>query len=491
MTYWDLVCGAAEEAPQRQILADDYGRTLTTTQLRDAAEVVAAALPVSAGDTVSWQLPTCLELPVLMTALSRLGVTQNPVIPALRHREVQVITSQLKPSLYITPETWRGFAHGDMAREMGCRVLTLDLEGTPGIDLRLPAGDVSLLPPPPAHDARWVYYSSGTTSIPKGVKHTDSSLIASATGMIEVCGFHEPEVYPIAWPLAHIGGVTMLTCALRAGLKLVAFDGWNPATTPARMAAHSPTILGSAQPFFRAYLDAQRRQGDEPLFPALRMFTAGGAPTSPEIARELAEVFGVRGIMGSYGLTEFPIATATSADDPDDILLRSVGKASPGVSIRIVDGEIRLKGPQHPDGYVDSVLDSALWDEDGWVRSGDLGEVDGAGYVFITGRLKDVIIRNAENISAQEIEDFLLRHPDVADVAVIGLPDSKTGERVCALIVPSGEATLDVATLAAYCQEQGLATYKCPEQVETVAALERNSMGKLLKQQMRSLLLQG
>ncbi len=485
MTYWDLVCSAAEEAPERVILADDHGRTLTTTQLRDAAEGVAAALPVSAGDTVSWQLPTCLELPVLMAALSRLGVTQNPVIPALRHREVQVITSQLKPSLFITPETWRGFAHGDMAREMGSGVLTLDLEGTPGLDLRLPAGDVSLLPPPPMKDARWVYYSSGTTSIPKGVKHTDSSLIASATGMIELCGFRDPEVYPIAWPLAHIGGVTMLTCALRAGLKLVAFDGWNPATTPERMATHSPTILGSAQPFFRAYLDAQRRRGDEPLFPALRMFTAGGAPTSPEIAHELAEVFGVRGVMGSYGLTEFPIATATSADDPDDILLRSVGRVCPGVSIRIVDGEIRLKGPQHPDGYVDSALDSDLWDEDGWVRSGDLGEVDSAGYVFITGRLKDVIIRNAENISAQEIEDVLLRHPDVADVAVIGLPDSKTGERVCALIVPGAQAWFDVATLAAYCQEQGLAKYKCPEQVEIVATLERNSMGKLLKQQMR------
>jgi cyclohexanecarboxylate-CoA ligase len=491
MTYWDLVSSAADEAPQRVILADDHGRTLTTTQLRDAAERVAAALPVSAGDTVSWQLPTCLELPVLLAALSRLGVVQNPIIPALRHREVQVITSQLKPSLYITPETWRGFAHGEMAREMGCRVLALDLEAAPGGALRLPAGDVSLLPPSPGDDARWVYYSSGTTSIPKGVKHTDSSLIASAAGMIEICGFREPEVYPVAWPLAHIGGVTMLTCALRAGLKLVVFDGWDPVATPERMARHSPTILGSAQPFFRAYLDAQRRHGSDPLFPALHMFTAGGAPTSPEIARELADVFGVRGIMGSYGLTEFPIATATSADDPDEILLRSVGRPSPGVLIRIVEGEIRLKGPQHPDGYADSALDGDLWDEDGWVRTGDLGEVDTEGYVFITGRLKDVIIRNAENISAQEIEDVLLRHPDVADVAVIGLPDQKTGERVCALIVPNGEATFDVATLAAYCQEQGLAKYKCPEQVELVPALERNSMGKLLKQQMRDLLLQG
>lgn len=485
MTFWNLVCQAADEVPDRVILADDHGRALTTEQLRDAAERTAAALPVEPGSTVSWQLPTSLECVVLMAALTRLGATQNPIIPQLRAREVGVIASQVQPSLYIAPRTWRGFAHAAMGQELGCRVLALDLEGHVGPGLRLPEAEPSTLPPRPATDARWVYYSSGTTSEPKGVAHSDSSLIAGARGLTEHASFGFPDVYPIAWPLTHIGGVTMVTTALRAGMKLVLFDTWDPATTPERMATHHATILGSAQPFFRAYLEAQRRHGVEPLFPHLRLITAGGAPTPPGVVRELIETFGVRGVMNSYGLTEFPIATAPTPDDAEDILLRSVGKPGPGAQARIVDGEVRLKGPQCFSGYLDPSLATAAFDEEGWFRTGDLGEIDSTGNVFITGRLKDIIIRNAENISALEVEDALLQHPGIADVAVVGLPDTRTGERVCAVIVPRGDAPFEVSTLAAHCRAHGLAGYKCPEQIEIVPALERNAMGKLLKQELR------
>jgi acyl-CoA synthetase (AMP-forming)/AMP-acid ligase II len=488
VTYWGLLCQAAADHPERVILADDYGRTLTTSQLRDATERVAAGLRVTSGDKVSWQMPTCLEAVVLMMALSRLDATQNPIIMQLRERELRIITNQLDPALYITPSTWRGYPHADVARHLGCKVLALDFDGEPGPELRLPTGDPSSLPPPPAHDPYWIYYTSGTTADPKGVKHTDSSLIASASGVIELSGLRHPEVYPISFPVAHIGGINMLTCCLRAGLKLVVFDRWDPLTTPERMAALRPTILGSAQPFFRAYIDAQRRHGDEPLFPEVHAFIAGGAPTSPEIAREVNEAFGAS-VVGSYGLTEFPIATAATESDPDDVLLRSVGKPSPGVEIRLVDGEVWLKGPQAFSGYVDASLDGDTREADGWVRSGDLGAWDDDGNLYITGRLKDIIIRNAENISALEIEDVILRHPDVVDVAVVGLPDPRTGERVCAVITLRDDSTLDVPALAAHCQANGLAKYKCPEQVEIVSVLERNSMGKLLKQQLREQLM--
>jgi cyclohexanecarboxylate-CoA ligase len=490
VTFWGLVRRAADEEPDRVILADDHGRSLTTTQLRDAAERTAAALPVEAGSTVSWQLPTSLEGVVLMAALTRLGVRQNPIIPQLRSREVGVIVSQVQPTLYIAPRTWRGFAHGDMAEELGCRVLTLDLEGHAGPGLCLPENDPATLAASPTTNAHWVYYSSGTTSNPKGVAHTDSSLIAGAQGLIDHATFGYPDIYPIAWPLTHIGGVTMVATALQAGLQLVLFDTWDPTTTPERMAAHHPTILGSAQPFFRAYLDAQRRHGVEPLFPHLRLITAGGAPTPPEVVRELIETFGVRGVMNSYGLTEFPIASAPTPDDAEDLLLRSVGTPGPGAQARVVHGEVRLKGPQCFSGYLDPSLDAAAFDEDGWFRTGDVGHIDAAGNVFITGRLKDVIIRNAENISALEVEDALLQHPGVADVAVIGLPDTRTGERVCAVIVPRGDAAFDVSTVAAHCRAHGLASYKCPEQIAIVPALERNAMGKLLKQELRDQLLQ-
>jgi acyl-CoA synthetase (AMP-forming)/AMP-acid ligase II len=378
-----------------------------------------------------------------------------------------------------------------MAREMGCRVLALDFEGRPGPELRVPVGDPATLPPPPAAPAegRWIYFSSGTTAEPKGVRHSDATLIASSHGMTDLMGFGAADVYPIAWPLPHIGGATMLATSLRIGTELVLFDVFDPVSTPVEMAAFGPTILGTAQPFFRAYLDAQYRHGDEPLFPRLRACTAGGAPTPGQISKELTETFGVRGVVQSWGLTEFPIATSATPDDPPDVLARTVGRPAPGVNLRVVDGELWLKGPQAFLGYVDGTLDA--FDGDGWLRTGDLGSIDAGGNVTITGRSKDVIIRNAENISALEVEDILLRHPDVTDVAVIGLPDSRTGERVCAVIVARVGTSFDVATIGVHCREQGLATPKWPEQVELVDGIERNAMGKILKQQLRQRLRPG
>jgi cyclohexanecarboxylate-CoA ligase len=491
VTFWELAAAAAAKEPGRVLLADAYGRSLTCEQLRDSAERVAAGLGIGAGDVVSWQLPTSLEATVMMVALARVGAVQNPIITVLRSREVRAMTSQVDASLLVVPETWRGFAHGNMAREMGCRVVSLDFEGIPGPDLRLPVGDPSALTPPPAgaSECRWIYFSSGTTADPKGVRHSDATLIASSYGMTDLMGFGPEDVYPIAWPFSHIGGGAMLATSLRRGTKLVLFDAFDPARTPEQMAAFGPTVLGSAPPFFRAYLDAQYRHRDEPLFPRLRACTAGGAPTPPEISRELSEVFGVGGVAQSWGLTEFPIATSASPHDPPDVLANTVGRPAPGVMTRVIDGELRLKGPQAFLGYVDRTLDPDVFDEDGWVRTGDLGSIDSSGNVTITGRLKDVIIRNAENISALEVEDVLLRHPGVADVAVVGLPDPRTGERVCAVIVPLGGATFDVTTVAAHCRSEGLAKPKWPEQVELVDVIERGPMGKILKQRIRQRIL--
>jgi acyl-CoA synthetase (AMP-forming)/AMP-acid ligase II len=490
-TFWGLVETAAAGAPDRVVVADDHGRSLTSVQLRDAAERVAAGLGVAPGSVVSWQVPTTLEAVVVLVALARLGAIQNPVIPILRRREVGLITTQVGTQLLIVPDVWRGFEHGAMGREIGgFDVLALDLDGEVGPELRLPMGDPATLPEPPVDDGdgRWVYFSSGTTADPKGARHTDSSLMASATAMEQHLGFGEGDVYPIAFPISHIGGIAMLTAALRSGGTLVLFDTFDPATTGERMAAHRPTILGSAVPFFRVYLDAQRRHGDEPLFPDLRTCTAGGAPTPPEIVKELVEAFGVRGVVQSWGLTEFPIATAARPDDPPEVLAGTIGKPGPGVELRVVDGELRLKGLQCFLGYLDPSLDTHAFDEEGWFRTGDLGHVDDDGNVHITGRLKDVIIRNAENISALEIEDVLLRHPGVADVAVLGMPDPRTGERVVAVVVPEPGATVTLEVLAEHCAAEGLARHKTPERLELVPDLPRNPMGKILKQQLKDTL---
>jgi cyclohexanecarboxylate-CoA ligase len=486
-TIWSLVEAAAAQHPDRVVLSDEHGRSLTTEQLRGAAERVAAGLEIRAGDTVSWQIPTSLEAVLTLVALARIGVAQNPIIPILREAEVRHITECISTTLLIVPERWRGFEHGQMARDIAgdsrMRVITIDLEGDRQAELALPSGDPTVLGPPAADDqsCRWYYFTSGTTAAPKGVRHSDATLIASSAGMIAGLGVTDGDVYPIAWPVAHIGGATMLTTVLRSGGKLVLFESFDPSTIAVRMAACGPTILGTGVPFFRAYLAGQRAHGAKPLFPALRAFTAGGAPTPPELIRELDGVFANVPVVNSYGLTEFPIATAPSPLDPPQRLAATVGPPSPGVQVRVVDGELRLKGPQQFLGYADPAHDADAIDNDGWLRTGDLGSVTDDGAVAITGRLKDVIIRNGENISALQIEDTLLRHPDIVDVTVLGLPDARTGERVCAVVVVAPGRQITLADVFAHCAAEGLAKQKAPEQLHVVDAIQRSSMGKVVK----------
>jgi non-ribosomal peptide synthetase component E (peptide arylation enzyme) len=210
------------------------------------------------------------------------------------------------------------------------------------------------------------------------------------------------------------------------------------------------------------------------------------------------EILGVRGIVNSWGLTEFPVATYGLPDAPLDMLDTTTGPAVAGVEVRTVtadervcapgeEGELRLRGPQCFVGYVDSSLDADAFDADGWFRSGDLGMIDADGNVTVSGRIKDIIIRNAENISALEIEDALYQHPAVADVAVVAAPDPRTGERVCAFVVAAPEsAPPTLQSLADHCRGLGLAIQKCPEQLEVVDALPRNPYGKVLKQELRT-----
>jgi non-ribosomal peptide synthetase component E (peptide arylation enzyme) len=202
-TFWQLITEAAARAPTRVVLADDHGRTLTTSRLRAAAEHVAAGLGIRPGTVVSWQLPTTIEGVVVLAALARAGTVQNPIIPILREREVGLITRAVATEVFITAETWRGFDHAGMARDLGIDVVSIDLEGGVGPDLRLPMADPSGLPAPPrsSTECRWLYFSSGTTADPKGARHRDESVMASARGMNEHLGFGDGDVYPIAFPI--------------------------------------------------------------------------------------------------------------------------------------------------------------------------------------------------------------------------------------------------------------------------------------------------
>ncbi|MDT3441502.1 AMP-binding protein [Pseudofrankia sp. BMG5.37] len=529
-TFWELVERRAAATPDTELLLDDLGRSLTAAQFRRAAERVAAALAsrgIGVGTVVSWQLPTTLESAVLMAALARVGATQNPIIPTLREREVAHVTAKAATSLFVTVPRWRGFDHEAMissisAARAGTGAPAIDVllvdhraaaAGAPGATaagdrLALPMVDDSEPIPPPAPpagpgEARWIYTTSGTTADPKGVLHTDVSVSVAARGSVSGVASTPADLYPIAFPIAHIGGAVMLSASLLSGMRLLLLDSFDPEASPRTMAALGATFLGSALPFLRAYIAAQSadrtKDPDAVLFPKLRAAFSGGAPKPPGLHAEVARELGGRGVLSSWGMTEFPLATHARLDDTDDELTVTEGGPAPGVELRVIafdgtpcppgeEGELLVRGAQLFSGYlgVPAAETAGLFDADGFFRTGDLGVVGPRGHVRITGRRKDVIIRNAENIAAPEVEDILATHPSVAEVAVIGLPDDRTGERCCAVIrLAEGAAPVTLADLATHASAAGLAKFKLPEQLEIVDDLPRTDMGKVAKNALR------
>jgi len=235
-----------------------------------------------------------------------------------------------------------------------------------------------------------------------------------------------------------------------------------------------------------------------PLFANVRTFPGGGAPKPPQLHHDIKREMGGAGIVSGYGLTECPIIAMNGVYDPNEKLAHTEGRANPTeMRIKIVrsdgseaaageEGEVRALGPQLCKGYLDSTLDDDAFDEEGFFRTGDLGNLDADGFLTITGRLKDVIIRKGENISAKEVEDLLHQHPEIAEAAVIGLPDPRTGERCCAVLAfREGAQPLGFDDMVAFLLDQGLSKRKLPEQLEVVAALPRNATGKVLKHELR------
>ncbi|MGV3760167.1 MAG: AMP-binding protein [Actinomycetota bacterium] len=504
-SLWELVERRAEATPDALAAVDEDGRTLTWAEAKAEAERAAAGLArlgIEAGDVVSWQLPTWIESKLLVLALARLGAVQNPMLPIYREREVGFIVRQARSKLLVVPSTWSGFDFEAMARSIAAEVA----EAGGGLqvlvaDKALPQGDPSTLPPvpdPAEEPVRWYFYTSGTTSDPKGAQHTDRTIMASAKGMNACLEVTAEDKNAVVFPFTHIGGIGWLFSALLVGFPTVYIERFDPQRTTELIREHGVTMAGAGTPFHMAYLAAQRQLPEgERLFPQVRVYCGGGAPKPPQLHHDIKAEMGGVGIVSGYGLTEAPIVAMGTVHDTDEQLAHTEGRATPGVRLRVVtlegkeagideEGEVRVKAPQVMKGYLDSSLDAEAFDEDGWFRTGDLGRIDADGMVTITGRVKDIIIRNMENISAKEVEDVLFTHPDVADVAVIGVPDPKTGERVCAVVVPADpERPLTFEAMVEHCLGAGLMKQKLPERLELVEQLPRNPTGKVLKFSLR------
>lgn len=501
--FWQIVDERALRTPDRVLGVDDHGNTLTCVDYRDRSLAVAAGLAemgIGTDTRVSWQLPTNFDALVLTAALSRLGAVQNPIIPIYREREVGFCVRQTEATLLISAGDWRGFDYTAMAEEICADLPTTVLDASAG----LPTGDPETLPEPPVvHEpddqpVRWIYYTSGTTSDPKGALHTDWSVIAEARSMWVALELTPEDNWPLVFPFTHIGGNGLLLASLVAGPKLLVSDVFDPAPTTAFLAEHDMTVGGSGAFFFMAYLNEQRKQPDTKLFPNLRCVTGGGSVTPVGLHYEIQNELGGSGIMSSYGLTEIPIVTFANFGDPDDKLDKTEGRAAPGYEFKVVgldgtlvapgqEGELYVRGPSKCRGYLDESLNAAAFDDEGYFKTGDLGVIDEDGYVAITGRAKDVIIRNGENISAKEVEDLLFAHSKVREVAVVGIPDPKTGERACAVVVLADpDQPLEFADMQTHLKDAGLMIQKVPERLEFLAALPRNPAGKILKKDLRA-----
>jgi acyl-CoA synthetase (AMP-forming)/AMP-acid ligase II len=504
-SFWAEIAARAEATPDAEMMVDERGRRLTYGQYRDAAEKFAAHLAgrgVGEGTVVTWQLPTWIESVVTVGALARLGAVQNPVMPIYRERELAFVTRQAGSSLLIVPPVWRGFDYPAMARTVAERNAGLEVLV---LDGALPEGDPAALPPAPAvpetpeqAPVRWYFYTSGTTADPKGARHTDVTVLAGGTGMAERIECVPGDRVGLVFPFAHIGGcTTWLATSVVFGVAMILTEAFDPVETVELLRREKITLAGAGTVFHQAYLAAQRRDPSRTLFPDARCFPGGAAPKPPGLHAQVKKELGGAGIVAGWGLTEAPILTMAGPHDPDEALAAAEGRPTRGVRLRVVgpdgaevppggEGELRAKGPQVMLGYLDASLDAEAFDEDGWFRTGDLGRVDEGGNVYITGRLKDVIIRKGETISAKEIEDLLSAHPAVAEVAVVGLPDPATGERACAVVVPADPEdppTLDA--LGEYLRGQGLMVQKLPERLEIVTDLPRNPAGKILKKNLK------
>jgi acyl-CoA synthetase (AMP-forming)/AMP-acid ligase II len=322
-------------------------------------------------------------------------------------------------------------------------------------------------------------------------------LIAGGRGLAFALAMSPDDVGSLAFPYAHIGGPDYLVTMLMVGFPVVLVEAFSAPDVLPLFRKHGVTMVGGSTAFYIAFLAEQRKQPGDPVLPTLRFMSGGGAPKPPELHYEVQREVGGRGVAHGYGMTEVPMIAQGSPHDTDEQLANTDGAPIVDAEIRIVrldgslagadeEGEVRVRGPMVCKGYTDPTLTAEAFDADGFFRTGDLGKVRPDGHIVLTGRLKDVIIRKGENISAKEIEDVLYTHPKIEDVAVIGLSDPERGERVCAVVQPAaGDEPLTFDEMVAFCRDAGLMMQKIPEQLELRAEMPRAATGKIVKTKLR------
>lgn len=491
-TLADSLREAAMSTPDRVLLVDGDIR-VSCSQLHDQAAALAQTLMsrMPAGSVVSFMLPNWHEAAVIYLGATLAGMVVNPILPSLRERELSFILGDADCRAIFVPSAFNHHDYvamldrvtGAMGGPPEVVVLRGDArEHTPYESLFGGQG-TAMLPVLNADTVRMILYTSGTTGRPKGVLHTHNSIHALIRQIGEQWRVAEGDTFLVPSPIAHIGGsIYAFECPLLLGSTAVLMERWNPAAAVRLMLAERVTHMAGATPFLDGLL-AAAREADTRL-PDLKVFICGGASVPPSLIRTATEYFDAAAVSRVYGSTEVPVTTVGALDDPDHAA-DTDGKR--GIAdVKLVDGEIRARGPQMLVGYQHLEDETAAFDDEGYFRTGDLGRWVDDSYLVVTGRAKDIIIRNGENISPKEVEDILIGHPGIAEIAIVGVPDERTGERACAVVVASGQAPPDVPAMRALLEEHGVARFKAPEQVEVWDALPKNDAGKVLKHRIRA-----
>lgn len=502
-TLADTLKFAASQTPDRVLIIDGKVR-LDARALYEKSRVLAQAMiqRFPAGSAISFMLPNWHETAVIYMAATLAGMIAHPILPSLREHDLRFMLADVKCKMIFIPEQFRQHSYPDMLsrviehQDEPPEVVVLRGEDHPFTSYEsLFHGTTSQQLPDIDPDAvRMVMYTSGTTGRPKGVMHSHNSIHA----LIRQIGQHwmvKPgDTFLVASPISHIGGsIYAFECPLLLDATAVLMESWNAEDAVQTMVSERCTHFAGATPFLTQMLAAAKRAGTR--LPNLKLFVCGGASVPPSLIREAAEYFERASVTRVYGSTEVPVMTIGAIND---VPHAADTDGQPGIAhIKLSDsensstgsGEVLAKGPQMLVGYLQAEDELGAFDADGYFRTGDLGRWVDQDYLVVAGRAKDIIIRHGENIAPKEVEDILINHPAIAEIAIVGLPDSKTGERACAVIVPSGSIKPNVSDLGEFLTARGVAKFKFPEQVVIWHTLPKNDAGKVLKHKIRSQLI--
>lgn len=503
-------------------LAADAGspqeRSFSYRELAAMADRVAVGLHrlgVRSNDVVAMQLPNGWEFVVTYLACSRIGAVVNPMMHIFRERELRFMLGHGQARVLIVPARFRGFDHEAMARGLQAELPTLQhlvvvggrgadsfeaLLSGPAWEQAADAARIVAASRPGPDDVTQLIYTSGTTGEPKGVMHSANTVFSNLHAYAERLHLGADDVVLMTSPMAHQTGFMyglMMPIVLRA--RAVIQDVWQPAKAIELINREGVTFTMASTPFLSDLAKAVAEAGTP--VPSLRLFLCAGAPIPGPLVEHAQAALGCR-IISAWGMTENGAVTLTCPEDDDTLASTTDGCALPGVEIRIVDVDGHVEVPTGQPGKLlvracsnfGGYLHRPQWngtDAEGWFDTGDLARIDARGYIRISGRSKDVIIRGGENIPVIEIESLLYRHPAVQQVAIVAYPDARLGERACAVVVAKPGATFDFPEMSRFLQSERVALQYIPEKLLLREAMPSTPSGKIQKFKLRELVQQG